>query len=73
MGRMSEEIEELENQLVCAEGEIEELNDKVHELEGEISDMQIHMDFIDWCDKAYPNIINALDKRYRAVKDTEVV
>ena len=73
MGKVSDAIAEIEEQLEEAEAEIKQLE----EAEAEIKQLKYEnetrevMKFYDWVSNAYPELVCIAKARYKAVKDVE--
>jgi len=69
MARLADQIEELEENLSCAEMRVNELEDDAKRMLDEISDLEDvvaeHEEYIDWIDETYPEARIAYDAKQR--------
>jgi archaellum component FlaC len=69
MARLADQIEELEENLSCAEMRVNELEDDAKRMLDEISDLEDviteHEEYIEWIDNTYPDARTAYDAKQR--------
>lgn len=76
MARLADQIEELEENLACAESRVNELEDDARRREDEISDLEDQVceleDYIEWIDNTYPEARTAYDAKCRLDEASQV-
>jgi archaellum component FlaC len=69
MARLADQIEEIEENLSCAEMRVNELEDDAKRMLDEISDLEDvvaeHEEYIEWIDETYPEARTAYDAKQR--------
>lgn len=71
MGKVSDAIAEIEEELEEANSRIKELEEECGDLADTVYDLKKIEAFYDWVSNAYPELVCIAEARYKAVKDTE--
>ena len=69
MARLADQIEELEENLACAESRVHELEEEHDKLRDEVSDLENHVndlqEQLDWIHELHPELEAAYDAKLR--------
>lgn len=76
MARLADQIEEIEENLACAESRVNELEDDATRMKDEISELEDqiaeHEEYIEWFEETYPEARTAYDAKCRLDEASQV-